>query len=125
MPEYRGYFFSVPQAIVRITKTHLYNFDPIKPHVYIVKLGFNGVYIIFLILLIVGTRLNHLLTSTYNLCFEQEYEKNQIFLSETFPLLVVKFSLYLNRRVFVMGVFGNKVDPYIVSSGSMLFCIQS
>ena len=32
-----------------ITKTCLYNFDPIKPHFYIVKLGFTGVYIIFLI----------------------------------------------------------------------------
>ena len=32
-----------------ITETHLYNFDPIKPHFYIVKLGFTGVYIIFFI----------------------------------------------------------------------------
>ena len=32
-----------------IKKTHLYNFDPLKPHFYIVKLGFTGVYIIFLI----------------------------------------------------------------------------
>ena len=32
-----------------ITKTCLYNFDPLKPHYYIVKLGFTGVYIIFLI----------------------------------------------------------------------------
>ena len=31
-----------------ITKTRLYNFDPLKPHFYIVKLGFAGVYIIFL-----------------------------------------------------------------------------
>ena len=34
-----------------ITKTYLYNFDPLKPHFHIVKLGFTGVYIIFLILL--------------------------------------------------------------------------
>ena len=34
---------------LRITKTCLYNFDPLKPHFYIVKLGFTGVYIIFLI----------------------------------------------------------------------------
>ena len=32
-----------------ITKTYLYNFDPLKPHFYIVKLGFTGVFIIFLI----------------------------------------------------------------------------
>ena len=34
-----------------ITKTYLYNFNPLKPHLYIVKLGFTGVYIICLILL--------------------------------------------------------------------------
>ena len=34
---------------VFITKTYLYNFDPLKPHFYIVQLGFTGVYIIFLI----------------------------------------------------------------------------
>ena len=32
-----------------ITRTCLYNFDPLKPHFYIVKLGLTGVYIIFLI----------------------------------------------------------------------------
>ena len=32
-----------------ITKTYLYNFDPLKPNFYIVKLGCTGVYIIFLI----------------------------------------------------------------------------
>ena len=35
--------------LASITKTCLYNFDPLKPHFYIVKLGFTGVYIIFLI----------------------------------------------------------------------------
>ena len=30
-------------------KTCLHNFDPLKPHFYIVKLGFTGVYNIFLI----------------------------------------------------------------------------
>ena len=32
-----------------ITETCLYNFDPLKPHFYIVKLGSTAVYIIFLI----------------------------------------------------------------------------
>ena len=36
-------------TLVLITKTCLYNFDPLKPHFYIVKLRFTGVYIIFLI----------------------------------------------------------------------------
>ena len=41
--------------------------------------------------------------STYNLCFEQKYEKYQSFLCENFQFLEVKFSIYLYRRVFVMG----------------------
>ena len=32
-----------------ITKICLYNFDPLKPDFYIVKLGFTGVYIFFVI----------------------------------------------------------------------------
>ena len=40
--------------------------------------------------------------STHNLCFEQKYEKYENFLSDKFQFLVVKFSVYLNRRVFVM-----------------------
>ena len=37
--------------VLHITKTYLYDFDPVKPHFYIVKLGLTGVYmyIIFLI----------------------------------------------------------------------------
>ena len=34
-----------------ITKTRLYNCEPLKPYFYIVKLGFTGVCTIFLILL--------------------------------------------------------------------------
>ena len=40
--------------------------------------------------------------STHNLCFEKKYEKYKNFLSENFPFLVVKFSIYLNSLVFVM-----------------------
>ena len=36
-------------AVETITKTCLHSFYPLKPHFYIVKLGFTGVYIIFLI----------------------------------------------------------------------------
>ena len=78
-----------------ITKTCLYNFDPLKPHFYIVKLGFTGVYIIFFI----SAKKHRLclveavLTSTHNLCFEQKYEKYQNILSENFHFLVVKFSV--------------------------------
>ena len=41
---------SVPYTVKPSRKhTYRYNFDPLKPHFYIVKLGFTGVYIIFLI----------------------------------------------------------------------------
>ena len=63
-----------------------------------VKLGFTGVYIIFLI---------SVLTSTHNLCFVQKYEKYQNFLSENFHFLMVKFSVYLNRHVFVMDTLSH------------------
>ena len=64
-----------------------------------------------------GTRYNRLaeavLTSTHNLCFEQKYEKYQNFLSENFQFLVVKFSIYLNRRVSVMEeTFAENVKAY-------------
>ena len=37
------------EETIFITKTYLYNFDLLKPHFYMVKLGFTGVYIVFLI----------------------------------------------------------------------------
>ena len=41
-------------------------------------------------------------TSTHNLCFEQKYKKISEYFIWKFSFLVVKFSVYLNRRVFVM-----------------------
>ena len=58
-----------------ITKTYIYNFDPLKSHFYIVKLRFTGVYIIFLIsaekhrLWVLIRTASPVLTSTHNLCF--------------------------------------------------------
>ena len=40
--------------------------------------------------------------STHNLCFEQKYEKYQHFVFENVHFLVVHFSVYLNRRIFIM-----------------------
>ena len=37
----------LPIICIYITKTYLYNSDPLKPYFYIVKLGFTGVYIIY------------------------------------------------------------------------------
>ena len=95
---------------IHITKTRLYNFDPLELHFYIVKLGFTGVCIIFL-------------TSAQNIDYgyslepphrssSNEYPQSMIwaeiwkisvFLAENFQFLELKFSLYLNRRVFVMS----------------------
>ena len=55
-----------------------------------------------------GTRKNRLseavLSITHNLCFEQKYENNiRIFYLKIFLFLVVTFSIYLNRRVFVIS----------------------
>ena len=53
-----------------------------------------------------GTHLNRLveavLTSTYIYVLNRNKKNIRIFLSENFPFLVVKFSIYLNRRVFVI-----------------------
>ena len=50
--------------------------------------------------------------STHNLCLEQKYEKISEFLSENFQILVVKFSIYLNRCVFVMQTAICKFSVY-------------
>ena len=90
-------------------RTYLYNFDPLKPHFYIVKLRLTGVYIIFLI-----SAKN--IDRGYSLepprrggsneypqsMFLAEILKISDFLCENFHFLVVKFSVYLNRHVFVM-----------------------
>ena len=101
-----------------IRKTCLYNLDPLKHRFYIVKLGFTGVYIIFLIF----TQKHRLWVPRrggsneyHNLCFEQKYEKYQNLLSENFQFLVVKFSIYLNRRVFVMYMKREDI-PLIMSA---------
>ena len=77
--------FSIDTLNTIITKTRLYNLDPLKPHFYIVKLGFTGVCIIFFIsaqkrrLWVLVRTTSPRLTSTHNLCFEQKYRKYQIF----------------------------------------------
>ena len=58
--------------------------------------------------------------STHNLWFEQKYEKYQYFSSEKFHFLVVRFSVYLNRHVFVMMSTHNmlswrsKINVYLI-----------
>ena len=150
--------FPILQYSVRITKTCLYNFDPLKPHFYIIKLRFTLVYIIFLISIQnIDCRYsleppqwggsNEYLQSM----FWGETWKYQRFLSENFGIhyfsyfyskhtlqvlvrtasiyvlrrnmkisaffiwkfsfLVVNFSVFLNRHVFVMVIFSCHLWP--------------
>ena len=87
-------------SYVIIMKTCLYNFDPLKHHFYIVKLRLTEVYIIFLISA-QKHRLWVLVRTVYVLC--RNMKNIRIFLSENFYFLEVKFSIYLNRCVFVMA----------------------
>ena len=74
------------------------------------------------------------LTSTNNLCFEQKYEKYQnFFLSENVHFLVVKFSVYFIRRVFVIISGAQKIyvvgthwkrlgEALLISTHNLCFC---
>ena len=90
----------------------IYFCPPLKPYSYIIKLAFTEVYIIFLLSSQIkgfGYALDPPRrggsNSSHNLCFEQKYEEYQNFLSENLHHLVVKFSVYLNRHVFVKKWF--------------------
>ena len=92
-----------------ITKTYFYNFDPLKAHFYVVKLGFTGVCIFFSFLLKnidYGYSLEPPRRGGSNeypqSIFCEEMWKISKFLSEIFQFLEVKFPLYLNRRIFIM-----------------------
>ena len=99
-----------------VTKTCLYNFDSLKPHFYTVKLGFTGIYINFLISA-QKHNCGYLLelpqwgsSNKYpQIMFWAEIWKISEFLSENFQFLEVKFSIYLNRHVFVM--YASSKDP--------------
>ena len=69
---------------------------PCKPHFYKVKLGFTGVYIIFLI-----SAWKHRLWVPTIYVLSRNMKDIRI-LSENFQVLVVKFSIYLNRSVFMI-----------------------
>ena len=82
-----------------IIKTRLYKFDPLKPHFYIVKLGFTGVDIIFLILIKIidcGYSLEPSRRGGSNECPQYmvwaEIWKLSEFLSDNYHFLMVKFS---------------------------------
>ena len=103
-----------------ITKTCLYYFDPLKPHFYIVKLGFTGVNIIFLI-----SAQKHKLWVIFRTASARRFwrvptiyvlsrnMKNiRVFYLKIFSFWRWNFSIYLNRRVFVMKQ--KKLDSYFL-----------
>ena len=100
-------FFFYPN----IRKTCLYNFDPLKPHFYIVKLGFTGVYIIFVISaqnIDCGYSLEPPRRGGSNeypqsMFWAEIWKISEFFYLKKCHFWVVKFSIYLNRRVFVMN----------------------
>ena len=90
-----------------IMKTRLYNFDPLKPHFYIVKLGFIHGYTLFFLFLLKNIDFGYLLELP---CWDSsnEYPQSMFWkeiwkISDFFIFLVVKFSVYLNRHVFLMN----------------------
>ena len=98
---------------IKLTKTRLYNFDPLKPHFYIIKLGFTGVYIIYFFFFFIFFFLLQYMDCGYSLEPPRRSGSNEyhnLYLSKNtknirifhLPFLVVKFSIYLNRRAFVM-----------------------
>ena len=83
---------------VTITKTHLYNFDPLKPHFYIVKLGFTGVhvYIIFFLFLLKIT------DCRYSLEPPRRGGSNEY---PQFMFLSRNMKKYKNIRIFYLKIF--------------------
>ena len=131
MPQFTRQNSITRHRVTYITKTGLYNFDPLKTHFYTGKLGFTGVFIIYLISaqnIDCGYSLEPPQrggsNEYHNLCFEQIYEKIRIFLSENFPFLVVKFLIYLNRRVFVMSRIISRCQTVMLISGVLLLLLE-
>ena len=100
--------YNAKKYVKFIKKTCLYNADPLKPHFYIEKVGFTGVYIIFLIS---AQKIDCGLepprrggsNEYHQSIFLSKNKKNiRIFIWKISIFLVVKFSVYLNRFVFVM-----------------------
>ena len=107
------------------TYMYLYYFDPLKPNFYIhvVKLGFTGVYIIFLISaqnIDCGYSLEPPRRGGSNeypqsMFWTEIRKKYQNFLSENIHFWVIKFSVCLNRHVFVMHIYITDTRQYTYS----------
>ena len=109
-PMWSDFAVRMKKAWVLITRTYLYNFDPLKPHFYIVKLGFTGVYIIFLILLenidcghsLEPPRRGGSIEYPQSFFLGRNIKKYLNFCLKIFNFSMINFSVYLNRHVFLM-----------------------
>ena len=113
------------------------NFEPLKPHFYIVKLGFTGEYIIFLISaqnIDCGYSLEPPRRGGSNeylqfMFWAEIWKSLEFFIWKlSFFFLVVKFWVYLNRFVFVMfaswpGATTNLVKAITVSTLNVPFIL--
>ena len=107
------YFFSSSEQILSnkftigvfwflITKTCLYSYDPFKPQFYIVKLGFTGVFVLFLyfcsnidcVYSLEPPRRGGSNEYPQSIFWAEIWKKYQSFLSEVNKFLEVKFSIY-------------------------------
>ena len=107
------YWYAVFQVI---KKTRLCNCDPLKPHLYKVKLGFTGICIIFLILL----KKHRLWVLVRTASPRRDMKNIGFFYRKIFLFLVVKFSIYLNRLVFVM--YFNAIAQFL-SFRRIVYCL--
>ena len=103
-----------------ITETYLYNFDPLKPYLYIVKLGFTGVDFIFFLFLLKNIYCGYSLepprqggSNEYqqSLFLSRNMKKKiRIFSYENFQFLVVKLSIFLKRHAFRNEIYYLKAN---------------
>ena len=133
---FRAYYPFLKRSLLSITKTRLYNFDPLKPNFYMVKRGLQG-YTFFLILQKKKKKKKKKkkIDCGFTLepprrCGSNEYPhsmfwaekwKLSVFFSERFPFLVVKLSIYL--RCFRIANEGtvrkeSKLFPFKCRRGS-------
>ena len=80
-----------------ITKTCLYNFDPLKPHFYTVKLGLQG-YILFFLFLLKNIDCGYSLEPPPPIIYD--LSRNM----KTIRTFIWKFSFF-GGKIFIIGVF--------------------
>ena len=94
-----------------ITKTYLYNFDPLKPHFYIVKnLGLQG-YTFFFLFQLKSIDCGYSLEPPHqggsnehpqSIFWAEIWTISYFFIWKLWVFFGVKFSIYLNRSVFLV-----------------------